>query len=148
MRDKGGQFRRGDAGLLRFDVDVDLYADVEDVPGGGVQTARDLRSVNGVHPLEVVGDVAGLVGLDGTDEVPDDVEVRQRGDLGGRFLDVVLAELALSRGVCGSHLGRVACLRHREQPGSGRRRGASAICRRRQPGENRFHALAVVHAAV
>lgn len=159
MCDESGQLRRSDTGLLRFGVDVDLHADVDYVPGGGVQAARDLRPVHGVHPLEVIGDVPGLVGLDGADEVPNNVQVREGGDLGGRFLDVVLTELALSGSTGGSYFRRIPRFRYRKQSRRGRTRasrcyivrptrGAGTISRRGQLGENGVYALAVVHAAV
>ena len=99
------QVRRRDAGLLWLGIDVDLDADIEGAFGCGIESAGDPRAVHGVDPLETAGDVAGLVRLDGTDEVPDDVEVRQGLRFRNGFLEVVLAEIALTGVKGGPNLG-------------------------------------------
>ena len=115
MRDERSKLGWQDAGLVRFRIDVDLDADVERALGGGVQAGRDLGAIDGVNPLEMPRQVPGLVRLDGTDEVPHDLEIRQRGDLRQGLLDVVFAELALACRIRGADFGGGSSLRHREQ---------------------------------
>ena len=47
-----------------------------------------------MHPMKVSRNIARLVGLHGADEVPGDVAPGEKPQLGQRFLQVVLAEVA------------------------------------------------------
>lgn len=88
-----------DPGLARLIADIYLQQDVQRGQGSGallVQTPGDLETVDTVHPVEALGDGAGFVGLDGANEMPVDVEIRQRFLLGQRLLQVVLTERFLS----------------------------------------------------
>jgi hypothetical protein len=57
----------------------------------------------------------GLVALDRADAMPLQRQVAQQGDLFDCFLDVVLAESALSRGAGLTHHFAVEGFRHRQQ---------------------------------
>ena len=62
-----------DAALAVLPLEVDLQADLQRRQAGGTglaQTPRDLEPVDAVHPVEALGDEAGLVALDRSDEMP------------------------------------------------------------------------------
>jgi twitching motility protein PilT len=59
---------------------------------------------------------AGLVGLQRADEMPDQPEIRRGGDLGQRFLQLVLAEFALARRRGAAQGFDTLGLAHRHQP--------------------------------
>ncbi len=59
-----------------------------------VQPPRDLESVHGVNPVEVLGHLAGLVRLQRANEVPRQRQLRELGDLRQRFLKIVFAKVA------------------------------------------------------
>lgn len=84
-----------DPGLALLSADIYLQQDVERGQGSRtlfVQTPGDLEAVDTVNPVEMFGDGAGFVGLDGPDEMPVDVEIRQGFLLGQRLLQVVFTE--------------------------------------------------------
>ena len=91
-----GQLGRVDAALGELAGDVHLQAHVQ---GRGVvgslrrQPLGDLQPIDGVHPGEVLGDRARLVGLQPADEVPGERVVAQRRDLRQRLLQVAFAEI-------------------------------------------------------
>ena len=98
QRRQAGQADPGLAGLL---ADVDLQADIQGrEPRRALrgQALGDLEAIDAMHPGELLGDRAGLVGLDRADKVPGQREVGQLGDLIQCLLQVVLAEVALSEG--------------------------------------------------
>jgi hypothetical protein len=81
------------------------------------QTLGQLEAVDAVHPVEMFGDIAGLVALQRSDEMPlqRGPVGAQRGDLVHRFLHIVLAEGGLPE--CGG-AGDVFCGKgfgHRQQ---------------------------------
>ena len=62
------------------------------------QALGDVQPVDAMHPVEVFGDRAGLVGLDATDEVPDERQVTQRINFRQRLLQVALAKVGDAMG--------------------------------------------------
>ena len=92
-----------------------------------------------VHPVEVLGDGPGLVGLDAPDEVPLDGQVLKLRLLLHGLLDITLAEGPLAGGEGGAHGRRRLELAHRDQPhgrlraACGTRGGAHALADQRQP---------------
>ncbi len=114
FRDRIGR----EAGFAVFGIDVHLDADVERRGAFGAllrQAARDLEAIDRMRPGEVGGDVARLVRLDVADEMPGDVVLRERLDLGERILQVVFAEVALTGIERGRHHGRRLGLADRHQ---------------------------------
>ncbi|SOY59176.1 hypothetical protein CBM2586_A100239 [Cupriavidus phytorum] len=107
MRQRG-HLGRGDAALAGFAADIDLDADLQRRHAGRAlrrQPLGDPEPVDGVDPVEMFRHRPRLVALQRADEMPLQAvaQVGQRGDLVDAFLDVVLAELALSGGVCGPY---------------------------------------------
>ena len=101
----GGQFgqcRQRNAAFAGFPADVDLQADVERRPVVRSLLAEpfgDPETVDGVDPVEALGNRSGLVGLNGADEMPDQLgQVGERVLLGQRLLQIVFAEGELTRG--------------------------------------------------
>src|SRR5690606_10138398 len=64
------------------------------------EASRDPFAVDGMRPMKALGDEPRLVALYPADEVPDDVEVRERVELPLGFLGVALAEMTLSGTIC------------------------------------------------
>ena len=62
------------------------------------QPLGDLQPIHGVHPVEVPCDRLRLVALNAADEVPAQLEVRERLNLYQCFLQIVLAKVPLSCG--------------------------------------------------
>lgn len=89
------------SGLAVFVINVDLKADVQGSQTGLAflaEPAGNFQAVDAVHPRKGSGNLAGLVGLNGADEVPVNVrQIRQRGLFVQRFLQVVFAECGLPR---------------------------------------------------
>jgi hypothetical protein len=79
------------------------------------QALGDLQAVDGVGPVEVLGDQAGLVALDRADAVPLQRQVGQQRHLLHRLLDVVLPERRLPHGVRLAHRLGAEGLGHRQQ---------------------------------
>ena len=68
-----------DAGLAVFVIDVDLNADIQRWHSLGALIAeptRYLETIDAMRPVEGRGNVTRLVGLNGADEVPADIEIR------------------------------------------------------------------------
>ena len=104
--------------LLSSPLEVDLQADLQRRQRGGTglaQTPRDLEPIDAVHPVEALGDEAGLVALDRSDEMPLDGQVLEALHLVERLLDIVLAECALPGRPGGAQGGRGKGLAHRDQ---------------------------------
>ena len=57
------------------------------------QALGDLEPVHGVHPREILGDLARLVSLQPADEMPGQLAPLQCFDLGEAFLQEILAEV-------------------------------------------------------
>ena len=57
------------------------------------QPAGHAQAVDAVHPIEARGDVAGLVGLDPADEVPDQPQIAELVHFGKGLLEIVFAEI-------------------------------------------------------
>ena len=91
--------RRGRrSALRRLAAHVHLHADLQGRQARGPlhrETLRDLQAIDRVHPVEALRDRARLVALERSDEVPDEVALVERGELGERLLEVVFAEVAL-----------------------------------------------------
>ena len=89
-----------DARLAGFAAHIELQTDIDGTQFGRAlfgKPARDLLAIDAMHPAEMLGHVAGLVGLQRTDEMPFDVvEIGQRLLFFQRFLQIVLAEGALT----------------------------------------------------
>ena len=81
----------------------------------GGQALGDLQAVDAVHPGEVFRDRAGLVALDGADEVPDDIEVCQRIHLRESLLEIALPEVPLTGSMGGADDFGIEGLRHGDQ---------------------------------
>ena len=94
------------------------------------QTLGDLQPVDGMHPVELLGDQLRLVRLQRADEMPFDLaaQISQFSDLRDRFLHVVFAERALAGVEGGAHVFGGKGLRDREQRD---RRGIARSVRRR-----------------
>ncbi len=118
-RREGAGVVGGDAALVGLVVEPDLQQDLQRpgmVRALRAQPCGHAFTVEGVHPREALGNLAGLVGLEPTDVVPPGFgEVRQPVDLGGAFLGVALAEVAQSGRIGLAHLCRGLLLAHREQ---------------------------------
>src|SRR5690606_31420895 len=107
MRQGRGLLRRN-AALAGFAADIHLHTDLQ-----GRQMFRalrrktlgDLETVYRVDPGEVLRHLACLVALQGADEMPFEIEIGQRLDLGHAFLHVVLAEGALAAARRLTHIG-------------------------------------------
>src|SRR5690606_121558 len=76
-----------------------------------VQRRREIRAllreppcdpcaVDRMDPVKPLRDEARLVALDASDEMPDDVELRERIEFRLGFLRIALAEMALSGPIC------------------------------------------------
>jgi len=63
------------------------------------------RPIDGMYPIEMLGDDASLVRLQSADEVPRDVELFELGHLRQSLLDVAFAKVAQTCGVCSSDGG-------------------------------------------
>ena len=118
---RSGQFRqftRFHAGLAVFTGDIHLQAHLQ---VGQLRRALcaealgDFQPVHTVHPVEMLGDGACLVGLDRPDEVPAKAEIRQRLNFGQPFLQVILAEITQPQRSRGAHLVRQAGFADGEQ---------------------------------
>jgi len=129
-----------DAGLLRLLAGIDL--DIADgVPSElvhlGLQALGERVAIDALDDVEQRQCLADLVGLQGADEMQDDIGMARldRRPFRLRLLHAVLAEAALSRGDGFENaLGPYASStrrRARSRPDCARRRGAAAaICRR------------------
>src|SRR6056297_1353084 len=94
------------AALGRLVVDVDLDAHLQRRRLGRTllaQAPRDLDPLDGVHPVETLGDRPGLVRLDGADEMPGEARFAERLHGSERALQRVLAEMALAGRHHGAH---------------------------------------------
>src|SRR5262249_55840785 len=88
------QFRGTGAGLRLFFRKFDLEHDVESA-AGVVETARQLRGIDGLDAVEKLRGAARFVGLQMPYQVKArGLEVRHRGSLLVELLDVVFTELA------------------------------------------------------
>src|SRR5690606_4201584 len=100
-------------------------------------------------PVKALGDEARLVGLDASDEMPDDVEVGERVELRLRFLSVALAEIALSGPIRSLYRFRRLLFADRDDRHIARasscafRRNTNALTNRRQMLRDICHALDV-----
>ncbi len=63
------------------------------------QALGDFQAIHGMHPVEMLGDSASLVRLNGADEVPDQGQVGQLGLFAQGLLQVVLAKIAQAGGI-------------------------------------------------
>ena len=82
----------------------------------GAQAFRDAEAVDRVDPLEVLRDVARLVALQLTDEMPGERQVGEPGDLCDAFLHIVLAKIMLPCVRGATHQCRWLLLADRQQP--------------------------------
>jgi len=57
----------------------------------------DAQPIHTMHPGEMRGDLARLIGLYPPDEVPGERQVGERGDLAEGLLQVALAEMLMAR---------------------------------------------------
>src|SRR5690606_14866564 len=88
-----------DAALARFVSQAHLDAYLQGrrvVRSLLVQAYRDALAVDRVHPGKVLRDGARLVRLQLAGEMPDQIQIGERGHLRNRFLQVVLAEIDLT----------------------------------------------------
>ena len=98
--------------LLAFSANIDLNADIqwrERVRSLGIEAFGDLQTVNAVHPVEVFGHGAALVGLQGADKVLFDiVQTDFPGglDLVDCLLDIGFTEASLTSVIDGLHGGK------------------------------------------
>src|SRR5688572_31722690 len=56
------------------------------------KTLRHLQSVHCMHPMEMLGDIAGFIALNWADKVPDQIWMIQCRNFRQRLLHIVLAE--------------------------------------------------------
>ena len=63
-----------------------------------VQARGDALAIDGVDPVEMLGDDARLIGLQLSREVPDQRQILQCSELGLSFLQIVLAEISYAEG--------------------------------------------------
>ena len=59
-----------------------------------------------MHPIEVLGDGLGLIGLDGAYEVPANIQLSVLMNFPQGLLQVTLAKVALAAGVDSADVGR------------------------------------------
>ena len=88
LRERHGVLRR-DAGLCDCAINVDLNAHLQRHQGCRAllaQTLGDPEPIDRMHPVEVLGDQARLVALDGADAMPLQRQVPQGMDLLYGFL--------------------------------------------------------------
>ena len=57
------------------------------------QPLGDAQAIDAVHPVEAFGDGTGLVGLDGADEMPTQLQIREAVHFGKGFLQIIFAEI-------------------------------------------------------
>ena len=91
--------RRG-PGFGRLAADIHLQAYIKRRAGTRAllpQPPGDGGAGDGMRPIEMGGDFAGLVGLDGPDEMPDEGQIRERLHFAEGFLQVVLADVPDAR---------------------------------------------------
>ena len=108
LGDRAGQRRQrvgGEPALAVLVADIDLQQHVQRrqvVRTLLVQAPRDAFAVDGMHPVEMTRDVGGLVALDGTDEMPRNVEPGEFVLFRACLLQVILAEGPLAAVVDGA----------------------------------------------
>jgi hypothetical protein len=91
-----GRFRAALARLVAYSY-LNAYVQGWSVKGSlVVESAGDFFPVHGLYPLKPGGNLAGLVGLQATDEMPLEGQVVGRVHFGERLLNEILAEPALT----------------------------------------------------
>jgi hypothetical protein len=66
-----------------------------------VQPGGDLQAVDRMYPLEILGYITGLVGLNPADEMPGNIKALEFFEFDDRLLDCVLTEVPQSGPVGG-----------------------------------------------
>jgi hypothetical protein len=119
LRENGGKGVDGRAKFGGFEGEIDLDEEVDCSIGGdrgGVETLEEVDAIDRVHGGAMLGGFSRLVRLQVPDQMPPDREIAGAGNLVHRFLNAVLAEVALPGAVGFAHRFNREGLGNGDQP--------------------------------